>query len=494
MKNILKNLTTRIMLLIFFSIVLITSYFIISGYYKQVELLEHEEGEKLKYLVTSIATSLDGDVHEKMMLDNPTSSSIKSVKEDSSYWMIHQILNKNYNANHLNNVLYTLVLDQSKFNFYYGVRSDTFIDFRNRYLLFPKLLLDNYQTGGVIPRYKTENGEYISAFYPIKNSKNKVVALLEADIEFTSFINQVYQQYFKQAIYSLIIILIIALILIKFSLKILTKEKLTKERLLVKSKIIEKKNKEIFDSINYALQIQEAHLPSLKHIEDHLPNTFILYKPKDIVSGDFYWFEHINDISLIAVADCTGHGIPGALMSMIGHSKLDSIVSVIDDLSPDNVLTELDKNITQTLSDNNYSTKIYDGMDIVLCAIDKEQMTLDFSSAFRPLIIINNKELKEIKGERFPIGGGTLYGDKKFKSHRINLKKGDNIYLFSDGYVDQLGGESRKRFKSKKFRELLISISHLRPGQQKKALDKAILDWQGKTPQIDDILIIGISF
>ncbi|HIP35895.1 MAG TPA: hypothetical protein EYG85_03480 [Crocinitomix sp.] len=489
-RDIINNLTTRIILLIFLTIISITTFFIIFGYYKQVELLEQKEGEKLMYLVTGLSTMIDGDMHQKMVNSNLKPYDIKSLDDNIEYNTIHKLLSKIQKENKLNSVIYTLVLDDDD-GFFYGVRSDSFVDFRNRYELFPKILVDNYKVGGIIPRYKTENGEYISAFYPIKNNSKEVVGIIEADIEFSGFKRQVFNQYFKQAIISILVIFIIAFILIYYSFKILKQEKLIKDQIITKNAIIEHKNKEIFDSIQYAKHIQEAHLPAIDYIQKFLPNSFILYKPKDIISGDFYWFKKCKDIIYIIVSDCTGHGIPGALMSMIGHSKLNSIVTEDTTKSPNQILEELDNSITETLSSKNYSVASNNGMDIAICAINFKKNQLEFSGALQSLIIIKDDNLIEIKGNKYPIGGGGLYKKSAFVTHKFGLDEIDCIYMFSDGYCDQFGGENGKKFKRKKLKELFISLNNLSADKQKYHLVNILDEWRKDIAQTDDILVFG---
>jgi len=476
------------MLLIFISIIIITSFFITYGYYNQVSLLEQKESEKLKYLATSIALCINGDDHVSLMNSNQV------IWKDKNYIKIHEILEKNHSKNNVQSAIYTLVLNEDDQKFYYGVRSDSFVDFKNQYVKFPPILLTNYKTGGIIPRYKTENGEYLSAFHPILNSKGQTVAVVETDIDFSQFKSQAFNHYFTESMLSLLVILIIAFILLKFSIKILRYEEKDKNRLEIKRKTIEKKNRDINDSINYALQIQEAHLPALKHIQETLPNTFIFYKPKDTIGGDFFWYKNLKNTSLIAAVDCTGHGVPGALMSMLGHAKLDATINQHKNLDPGEILDKLDKSVTATLDPNEHSKQSNDGMDIALCSFDLENKTLKFAGALRPLVIINGDNYTEIKGDKFPIGGGQIYTKTNFKTHSLPIQKNDCFYIFSDGYADQFGGPNRKKFMKKRLKKLLISIQYLPAEEQKQIIKDTLTNWQGNYQQIDDILIIGICF
>ena len=254
------------------------------------------------------------------------------------------------------------------------------------------------------------------------------------------------------------------------------------------------KNLEIKDSINYALRIQKAILTSKEEINEGLKNCFILFKPKDIVSGDFYFYSKTKNQIIIAAADCTGHGVPGALMSMIGSEKLMSTAN--ESHSPSVILNSLNKGIKSSLrqSDKEESTK--DGMDIALVSINSENNIASYAGANRPIWIIRNKsdnesfEVEEIKATKKAIGGFTE-DDQHFQQHELQFNKGDTFYLFTDGYADQFG-HTGKKLMTKKFREILIEIQHLTMDEQEKYLNDFIEGWKKGADQVDDILVIGV--
>jgi tetratricopeptide (TPR) repeat protein len=256
---------------------------------------------------------------------------------------------------------------------------------------------------------------------------------------------------------------------------------------------IEEKNKDITDSIIYAKRIQQAKLPKKEEIVTCFPQCFILYKPKDIVSGDFYFFHSENGTAYIAAADCTGHGVPGALMSMIGSEKLND--SIKKNSSPSEILKSLNQGIKSSLrqSENDDSTR--DGMDIGLCVTDLKTKTIKFSGANRPLWTIRNgnPEIEEIKGTKHAIGGSTN-DDQHFESHELKMNQGDTIYLFSDGYADLFGGKNGKKLTSKKFKKILEDIQNKSMPEQETYLNDFAESWKADTEQVDDILVIGIRF
>ncbi|OQX99026.1 MAG: hypothetical protein B6I24_03685 [Bacteroidetes bacterium 4572_128] len=277
--------------------------------------------------------------------------------------------------------------------------------------------------------------------------------------------------------------------------KILSKQKKEieeqSEELRTTNKQINKKNKQIIESITYARRIQNSILIPEIEIKKSLPNLFILYKPKDIVSGDFYWFSEIEDKIIIAAVDCTGHGVPGAFMSMIGDSLLYQIVNDKKIKNADKILSELHKGIRKSL--NQEETKNQDGMDMALCVIDKKERKIEFSGAKNPLIYIHNDELVQIKGDKRSIGGRQKEKERIFKKHEMKLEKDTVLYVFSDGYQDQFGGKKNRKFMIKRLKELFLKIHKEEMKEQKKILNLTIERWMMDNKQLDDILIVGIK-
>jgi len=265
--------------------------------------------------------------------------------------------------------------------------------------------------------------------------------------------------------------------------------------LLNQKRELELKNTDVTDSINYAKRIQYAVLPQEETIYRSIPLSFIYYKPKDIVSGDFFWFHEINrDEYILVCADCTGHGVPGAFMTVIGSSLLNQTVIDNKIYSPSKILSELDNQINFTLKQQkDTSVSVQDGMDMTLIKVNKLKKEIIITAAKRPVIYIKNKELQEIKGSKFSIGG-MRSGEKLFNETIINFEEDDMLYLFTDGYIDQFGGEKAKKFSSKRLRELFLEIHKLPMLDQKNKIGKTITDWQGNLEQIDDMLVMGIKF
>lgn len=262
----------------------------------------------------------------------------------------------------------------------------------------------------------------------------------------------------------------------------------------VKSRELEQKNKDITSSIHYAKKIQNATLPDQTGLQRNFPNAFIYYQPRDIISGDFYWFTVKNNKLLLCVADCTGHGVPGALLSMIGSTKLDHIVTHSDIEGPDNILRKLDEDLRMILHQNALSEGPQDGMDVVMAEIDLDTNWLRITSAMGNAYIASDDGVHKISGDRNSIGGNHLGLEKNFTLFERQMKAGDGLYLTSDGYQDQFGGEKGKKLKRSGFVALINTLRTLPAGEQKTAFKAQFDTWKGEHEQIDDVLLVGLKF
>ena len=267
------------------------------------------------------------------------------------------------------------------------------------------------------------------------------------------------------------------------------------EELTVLNEAISKQKNEIVDSINYAQRIQSAMLPPDTYFKELLDEAFVLYRPRDIVSGDFFWIKQVNQYIILSAADCTGHGVPGAFMSMLGISFLNEIVQRREITQADQVLNELRSQIKHSLRQHGQPDEPRDGIDMALCVIDQKSRTMQYAGAFNSLYLIRETDgeagITEFKADRMPLG---YYPgkDRPFTNHDIKLEIGDTFYLFSDGYIDQKGGPDDKKFMSKRFKNLLLEIHEEPMFEQKNILENTLETWMGDHSQIDDILVVGV--
>ncbi len=285
-----------------------------------------------------------------------------------------------------------------------------------------------------------------------------------------------------------------------------------RERLRLQGKIreqnaiIEQKNKDLIDSITYAKNIQHAILPSLTAMQKAFGEMFVLYMPKDIVSGDFFWYasvintkgnEFIGEkasIDVVAVVDCTGHGVPGAFMSLVGYTLLNQTINIPTVNSPAEVIDFMHHSLVDTLNKKKEEIVINDGMDMSVCAIDRANNKAIFAGANHVLYHIRAGVIEQIKGDKQAIGIQSEEHYKPYTNHAVDLQKGDTIYMFTDGFEDQFGGDKGKKYRSAQLRDYLISIQSKPMPEQRQLLEKEFLTWKGNNEQVDDVLIIGIRF
>jgi serine phosphatase RsbU (regulator of sigma subunit) len=263
-----------------------------------------------------------------------------------------------------------------------------------------------------------------------------------------------------------------------------------KDEIEKKNVVLEDQKKEIEDSIRYARRIQTAVIPSENDLNELLPDGFVLFKPLGIVSGDFYWISRIGKKLIITAADCTGHGVPGAFMSMLGVAFLNEIVNKDQVTEPDLIMNRLRDKVIDALQQQGITGEAKDGMDISIICIDEEVNKLQYAGAFNPLLYIRNGELIETEADRMPIAFYDIM--RPFTRHEMSLEKGDSFYIFSDGFMDQFGGPDGKKINMKRFKNMLLDIYKYPMRTQKEMLNKNFEEWKGDLNQVDDIVIIGI--
>jgi serine phosphatase RsbU (regulator of sigma subunit) len=303
---------------------------------------------------------------------------------------------------------------------------------------------------------------------------------------------------YSLVIYGLAVVVVIILILRLQTRLLVRTRKLLREKeqaldLVDKQRAeLEIKDRDLTDSLIYAQRIQEALLPSQAYFSRHFNDSFILFKPKDIVSGDFYWIGEKGEKIFVVAADCTGHGVPGALMSVIGHEVIEKTINDIGIENPSEILGVLNRALEKTFSrEKNIGTIIRDGMDVGICVIEMKSRKMQFAGAFFPLYLIRKNSLTEIRGDKIIIGMNPE--GIPYNNHDIDLLEDDVFYLFSDGYVDQFGGDENKKFMYRRFRYLLLNIHSYPFNDQKAVLDENIKNWMGRNQQVDDMLVIGFK-
>ncbi len=316
----------------------------------------------------------------------------------------------------------------------------------------------------------------------------------EVQIEQLKQTNEINELKNKKNGYFIVILLAVALVVLVTAALLFRQNKqkqLVNARLQNQNQIIAEKKQEIDNSIQYAKGIQQAVLPTASELHDEFKDSFIYYKPKDIVSGDFYWFSKVGSQFYCIAADCTGHGVPGALMSIIGIDKIVQAVFEKQISVPGKILSFLNLQIKKVLKQHSDASKQKDGMDIALLKFTSHH-EVEFSGANRPLYLVRDGELKEFKANKTAIAGFTP-DEQEFETTTVQLQSNDCLYIFTDGYADQFGGPEAKKFMSKNLKALLVSVAPLTAAEQLSKIESSFLEWKKDFEQVDDVLIIGIK-
>ncbi len=290
------------------------------------------------------------------------------------------------------------------------------------------------------------------------------------------------------ALLGVCILIILIVVWNRYKLKNTISKKLEEQNL-----IIALKNKEVTDSIKYAKRIQEAILPPDTLMQKLFPEHFVLYKPKDIVSGDFYWAEQFGNKYFLATVDCTGHGVPGAFMSIVGNNLLNQAVNLYGIDKPSLILDNVNKELYKILHQTYEDSTVKDGMDLSLIAINPKTLVMEYAGAFNPVWILRNEKMIELKGDKFPVGAFVGEDLKRFTQVDFQLQKGDIVYLFTDGYADQFGGEKGKKFKYRQLESKLLEIHTQQMQKQKTILETTFENWRGTLEQVDDVCIVAVK-
>jgi serine phosphatase RsbU (regulator of sigma subunit) len=494
-----KSLSYRIFLLIFLFIASISFYFSYKSYKDFIVKGEEDALKRLEAIAKTTSMFIDGDAHEILSKKYLLKDDIRTNKQDATYWQLHTLLERVEKENNLGTDVYTIVMSDDKKNFQFIVTSGENPYYRHSYTIFPENLTKNFDKGGILGQYKSENGTWLSAFAPLRNSLGEVVAVVYIDQKFDDFIRMASSQLLEDIAMSFALIIILSILIIYFLRKVVQNEEKQKDEIIKAAKIIELKNKSIEDSINYAKRIQTALVPNEKSFQKIFPDSYIFFRGRDKVSGDFPWLYKPENSPIVyfAAVDCTGHGVPGALLSIIGYFLLNNIVKAERATNPAQILEMLHWDVVEVLNQQEDESN-NDGMDVALVKIDQKLKQIEYSGAKRPLLFWHEGELQEIKGDKLPVGGTQYQRFNKeivFTNHTLQFTSGDKVHIFSDGYQDQFGGDKGdKRFTTKQMKLLFAENQHLPMKDMKKVLDDSFEKWKGQFPQMDDVLVAGIQF
>lgn len=491
-----RKFSTRILLVVLGGYLLTSFYYLNNLYHSKIDASEKGTLERLEGISNTLASQINGTLLKLILTTYEKKDAIIDKYGDPNFREIAEVLERTKETNKLPTDIYTLTYDSLNNKVFFGISSAKRQYFRHEYASPPEILTSNYNIGAKVPMYHDENGTWLSAFTPIKDNKGNTVAVVQTDMPFDTFIEEAKQDLYQNVVINLIIILAVATLLFYWLRILLKREEDIMGQLSVNNEIINKKNEDITASIDYAKRIQQSLMDSEDKLKSIFPSSFILYKPKDIVSGDFYWIQSLNPENTkiaVAAADCTGHGVPGALVSVLGITHLREMVGKGVDIEPNTMLEELNRRIINTFKSKEKGITSKDGMDISIAVIDREKKMVSYSGAYRPLLLYKNGELIEIQGDKQPIGGDHFIEDRKFTKHEINYESGNWLYMFSDGYVDQFGGDRSRKFMKKRFKSLLVENIGQECETQFSILSKELTEWMADVEQIDDITVLGLK-
>lgn len=491
LKQILDNKSARVLFYFYLLIILLSGFFITINYFKQKEQTAAFIHAGLKPIVNLTAQQISPEKLAWLLETYPKKDDLKELGDDSLYMDLNMQMLHIAETEKLKSPMYLIRYNAKKDVFEYIVRSDAKVYYLHEYMKFPKELKENYGKSGTIPLYTTENGTWLSAYAPIYSKEGKMLGMVEADVNVESYFERVQKDFRITLLYSIIGIVIIALILLPIIRKMLKREEKKTRELLEQKKLVDEYSREVQASVRYASNLQKAIVKPFDHLEFF---TFfdMLYQPRDIVSGDFRWTAETENFFYLAVGDCTGHGVPGAMLSVIGSTMLNHLFKSGEELHPHEVLTEFDKEFTAYINSGAENLRL-DGMDISLIRICKKEKKVEYSGGFIDLVYFNAGEMKFIRSNRHPIGGSDAYGKQPFVNHVLENNGKTTFFLFSDGFQDQFGGERDKKLGRKTFLVWLAESLQYPEKERMSFIEKKMKAYQGETYQVDDRILVVLE-
>lgn len=453
----------------------------------QTRSLLHTTQERLAGIAGTLGGELDGGRILRLLERYDSRGMLVQRTQEARYYVLQQALERGVKANGLETPLALVHLDATKQELQLVASSGPDPVLRDRYqgpcadALAALLKADG--NGPLQGRW----GDQVAAFSIVRTVQGRAVAALVAESSHAALLAQVQARTLRLVLVAAVVMLLFGVLVVRRVAALVRKEEV--ERLLWQAR-----HEGISDSIAYAGKIQGALIPKADRYREMFADHFILNRPKDVVSGDFHWYHRLGeDECIVAAADCTGHGAPGAMIAAIGCSLLNELVTQRPELDPAEMLGLLNERLLAVLDQQGQRKGAGDGMDIALCRIDRKRRELLFAGAFRPLYWMHDGQLTVVNGDRKPIGGSQYDPRRKFTVHRIAYHPGDRIYLFSDGYVDQFGGPERRKFMAARFNEMLVANQQLDMPAQGELLERVFVEWKGEQEQVDDVMVLGLQ-
>ena len=479
--------TTHKVLLAVYATLLVLCVAVIVVFHRMEQQARFKEAQVVLNSVTSaLAEQLNADHVDLLLEKYDGRGTIIRSTQDAWYYVMHDHLRRASKGQGLTLPVQVLVYDEQKQELQVVVTSDQQPSYRMPFQGTAGPILERYAEGGIVELIQPE-GTVLTHVAPLRSPDGRQTAVVVACLSNATIEAGSMDSLWRNILIAVVLFGAAGVVLFRSVGRWLRSDERERERLYAE-------HTGITDSIAYAGKIQRALVPSSTVYTALYRDAFIIDRPKHVVSGDFHWCHRISeDVSLVATADCTGHGLPGAMLAAIGCSLLNEIAIHHADKDPAEILGILNTRLTTTLHQQGVKRGAGDGMDIALCRIDRQEREILFAGAMRPLYWLHRGQLTVINGDRRPIGGSQHELDRRFTCHRLAFAEGDRIYLFSDGYVDQFGGPERKRFMAARLHTLLSAHPHLSMPEQAELLEHAFLEWKGGEEQVDDVCMIGLA-
>ncbi|HMQ76859.1 MAG TPA: PP2C family protein-serine/threonine phosphatase [Flavobacteriales bacterium] len=449
--------------------------------------LRHEAVARLSGITGTLATAIEGGRVTRLMEKYDSRGMLLHSAQDPWYYVLHENLRKPAEANRLSMPLRLVAYDDRKHELQVMVTSASTPALREPYTGPDQAAIIAAITEGRIDPGRVLRDDQVAAFDAVRNARGKVVAALVAELPTAELDALAMGRLWRHIGLLVLALVLVGGFLMRFVGGLVRREEEARSAL-------QQRHDGVTDSIAYAGKIQSALIPRPERYGELFDDHFVLNRPKDVVSGDFHWVHRLSEhVRLVAQADCTGHGLPGAMMAAIGCSLLNELVMQHPDKDPAELLALLNQRMVHALNQRGERLGAGDGMDIALCRVDREQREILFAGAFRPLYWMHDGQLTVINGDRRPIGGNQHDADRRFTVHRLAYHAGDRIYLFSDGYVDQFGGPDGRKLMATRFSAILEQHQHLPLALQAEELERAFDAWKGAREQMDDVCVLGLA-
>lgn len=482
-----KSTSRKVLFLLYGSLLVLSVVLIAWLHNGQLRSLRSQAYAQMGGVTGTLGAQLDGGRIIRLLDRYDSRGMLLSSTQDAWYYVLHDNLKKAAEANGLQHPLYVLAFDAGKDELVVVATSQEKPLLRERFDRPSTSALSEYLRSDRIDAQQGVWGDEVAVFDAVRDGRGRVVGAVYTSSPLAALLAEATGRLWRNITICAIAFVLIGLFLVRNVARMVAREEAARDHW-------QQRHEGITDSIAYAGKIQGALVPRADQFREMFNDHFVLNRPKDTVSGDFHWYHRLSeDACFVAAADCTGHGLPGAMMAAIGCSLLNELVTRHPHKDPAELLGLLSERMVSALNQSGQRMGAGDGMDMALCRVDRKQRELLFAGAFRPLYWMHAGQLTVINGDRKPVGGSQHGDRRRFTVHRVAYHPGDRLYLFSDGYVDQFGGPERKKFMSARFNEMLAANQHLPMAQQAEALDRAFLDWKGDNEQVDDVCVLGLA-